>query len=77
MPPLGPAFLEEFANAVNGTQTTIVFHDLACPKARLMISVRFDPDTIRRYTEYFSTFDPYRAASLVRHRRASPETIYR
>jgi DNA-binding CsgD family transcriptional regulator/PAS domain-containing protein len=73
---LWPVFLEHFADAVNGTFTSIIHHDLGSRRAQLMITARPDSEALRRYKEYYCTFDPYRAASLARYRQPGPDAVY-
>ena len=41
---LWPVFLEDFAEAVDGTMTGLIFHKLTPPVAHFGISVRCDPE---------------------------------
>ena len=72
---LWPAFLEAFANAVAGTLTAIAYHDLRESRANMGAAIRFDPDYVGRYIDYYGTFDPWRSAWMARFSRASPEAI--
>jgi DNA-binding CsgD family transcriptional regulator len=73
---LWPLFLDEFAEAIQGTMTTLVYHDLTSQRASLMLSARCDPECPRQYVSYFSARDPYKTAGLARHRSAGPDTVY-
>ena len=69
-------FLEQFAEAVDGTITTLTYHDLTHLRASLIVTARGDPEAERRYLECFSTRDVYRAAWIARFRTTGPNTVY-
>jgi DNA-binding CsgD family transcriptional regulator len=74
-PALWPQFLEGFANAVGGTGTAIVYHDLKERRGNVDATSRFDPDYQRLYNSHYIRLDAWRDAWLGRFRRASSEWI--
>jgi len=73
---LWPVFLEDFADAVNGTMTGLWFHNLVSPETNLAITVRSGPDLKEAYKKYYGAIDPWKAAGLARHRHPGPDTVY-
>jgi len=73
---LWPVFLEDFADAVNGTMTGLWFHNLVSPETNLAITVRSGPDLKEAYKKYYGAIDPWKAAGLARDRHPGPDTVY-
>lgn len=72
---LWPAFLEEFANAVDGEGTGLVYHDMSALRGNFAISVRNDPECEQQYLRYYGAFDAMREVWLERFPRACPEGV--
>jgi DNA-binding CsgD family transcriptional regulator len=72
---LWPAFLQDFADAVQGTTTAILFYDWSVPSARIETAIRVDPDYARRYVEYYNTVNPWIKSWKVHINRAGPDSI--
>ena len=69
---LWPAFLEDFANAIGGGATAIIYYDMTALRATLSVSIRLDPDCERSYLEHYSTVDLLRKAWLDRFQQVGP-----
>src|SRR6185503_8792166 len=52
-----PAFLEKFADAVCGVNTSIILYDIEHHSGSLATTVRFDPELKRKYDEYYAGVD--------------------
>jgi DNA-binding CsgD family transcriptional regulator len=72
---LWPQFLEEFADAVHGTTTALLYYDLASPALMLGIGCRFDPEYRDKYTQYYNRVNPRLASWKRRLNQAGPESI--
>jgi DNA-binding CsgD family transcriptional regulator len=72
---LWPAFLQDFADAVHGTATAMLFYDWSVPGARLETAVRFDPEYAHRYVEHYNTVNPWIKSWKAHLNRAGPDSI--
>jgi DNA-binding CsgD family transcriptional regulator len=72
---LWPAFLEDFAIAVNGEATALFYCDMIALRAGLAITVGFDPECEDRYVKHYSAFDILRSEWLQRFSQAGPEGV--
>jgi DNA-binding CsgD family transcriptional regulator len=54
-----PAFLEDFADAIGGTTTALLFYNWSSPVQNQSIAVRFDPHYAELYRSYYSTINPW------------------
>lgn len=54
-----PDFLAAFADAVGGSSTQILHHDVRDSGGTISTCIRLDPDARRKYDEYFVTIDPW------------------
>lgn len=72
---LWPAFLEDFADAVDGTTTGLIFYDWSASDAKLDVSVRYDPAYARQYVQHYYSVNPWTQAWKKRWNCAGPETI--
>jgi DNA-binding CsgD family transcriptional regulator len=58
-----PAFLEGFADAVNGLSATLLSVDLECQRGSLQASVRVDPADQKKYDRYYGGVDHWVASA--------------
>jgi DNA-binding CsgD family transcriptional regulator len=56
---LWPAFLQDFADAVDGSVTGVVFDDWSASNATIEASVNLDPADARRYVQHYYGVSPW------------------
>lgn len=55
-----PAFLQTFADTVDGTETLLLFYDWSARGSNVAaIGVRFDPTYLRAYSEHYNRLNPW------------------
>jgi len=54
-----PTFLDAFADAVGGTATQLLYHDLRQNRGGISMAIRLDPEARRKYDEHFGAIDPW------------------
>jgi DNA-binding CsgD family transcriptional regulator/PAS domain-containing protein len=69
------AFLQDFADAVHGTTTAILFYDWSVPGARVDAAIRWDPEFSRRYRDYYNTVNPWIKSWKANLNLAGPDSI--
>ncbi len=56
---LWPTVLEGFANAIDGPMAGLMYYDLPAPRANWVVYIRWDPEHARRYSDYYSSINPW------------------
>lgn len=72
---LWPQFLEEFADAIGGTASGIVYYDLRLPGSNSGVFGRTDPEQSRKYLEHFANINPWMKAWETRQYPDGPMSI--